>query len=130
MFDSEFYKKLKKPSFTPPAVVFKIVWPILYLTIFISGFIIAVKESSLIKKVSLIIFAVQLLINIIWSPVFFVFRKIKLAFILAVSMTVLAAITIFLFSQISLLAGNLLIPYLLWLIFACYLNFYILKMNK
>lgn len=130
MFDNEFYNTIKKPSFTPPAFVFKIVWPILYLLMFISALIIISKETGFIKKLSLITFSIQLFLNIIWSPVFFVLKKMKIALIIAIIMTIFTGITIFLFSKISLFAGILLIPYILWLVFACILNYEFLKLNQ
>ena len=130
MFENEFYKNLKKPAFTPKPVVFKIIWPILYFLMFCSLFTVIVKESGFIKKISLIIFLIQLCLNIIWSPVFFAFKRIKTAFIIALLMTVFTAVTIYLFSKISFLASNLLIPYILWLIFACILNYEFLKLNN
>ena len=130
MFDNEFYKNLKKPSFVPKAIVFKIVWPILYILMFCSFFTIISKESSFIKKISLILFIIQLFLNIIWSPVFFALKKIKRAFVIAVLMTVFAGITAYLFYKISKMAGLLFIPYIIWLIFACVLNYKFLKLNS
>ena len=130
MFDNDFYKNIKKPPFTPPPTVFKIVWPVLYLLMFVSVIIVILKETEGIKKLSLIVFTIQLFLNIIWSPVFFVLKNIKTAFIIALLMTVFTGITIYFFSKISLLAGILLIPYIIWLIFACFLNYEFLKLNK
>ena len=123
MFENEFYKNLKKPAFTPKPVVFKIIWPILYFLMFCSLFTVIVKESGFIKKISLIIFLIQLCLNIIWSPVFFVLKKIKTAFIIAVLMTIFTGITTYLFFKISVFSGLLLVPYFIWLIFACILNY-------
>ena len=130
MFDSDFYKNLKKPVFTPKPDVFKIVWPILYLLMFCSFFTIIAKESGFIKKLSLTIFLIQLFLNIIWSPIFFVLKKMKAAFIIAVLMTIFTGITTYLFFKISVFSGLLLIPYLVWLIFACILNYSFLKLNS
>ena len=130
MFDNKFYRNIKKPSITPPPVVFKIIWPALYLMMFISAIIIISKESGILKKTALLTFCIQLFLNIIWSPVFFVMKKIKSALIIAIIMTVFTGITIYMFSKISITAGRLLIPYFLWLIFACFLNYKFLKLNK
>jgi len=130
MFDNEFYKNLKKPIFTPKPIVFRIVWPVLYLLMFCSLFAVVTKETGFIKKLALTIFSFQLFLNIIWSPVFFLLRKIRAAFVIALMMTVFAGITAFLFYKISHIAGLLLIPYVCWLIFACFLNYRFLKLNS
>ena len=115
MFDNNFYKNLKKPSFTPSPIVFKIVWPVLYVLMFCSSFIIISKETSLIKKVSLTLFGMQLFLNLIWSPLFFLMKKIRAALLVAVLMTIITGITMFLFEKISPISSRLLIPYFLWL---------------
>lgn len=130
MFDNDFYKNLTKPSFTPKPIVFGIVWPVLYTLMFCSFFIVISKESGFIKKLSLFIFFIQLFLNIIWSPVFFVFQKIKDAFVIAVLMTIFAGITALLFYKLAPFAGILLIPYVIWLVFACILNYVILSLNS
>ena len=130
MFDNNFYKNLKKPSFTPPSMVFKIVWPVLYVLMFCSSFIIISKETSLIKKVSLTLFGLQLFLNLIWSPLFFLMKKIRTALLVAVLMTIITGITMLLFEKISPISSRLLIPYFLWLVFACVLNYKFLKLNS
>ena len=130
MFDNNFYKNLKKPSFTPSPIVFKIVWPVLYVLMFCSSFIIISKETSLIKKVSLTLFGMQLFLNLIWSPLFFLMKKIRAALLVAVLMTIITGITMFLFEKISPISSRLLIPYFLWLVFACVLNYKFLKLNS
>ena len=130
MFDNNFYKSLKKPFFTPPPIVFKTVWPVLYVLMFCSAFMIISKETSYIKKLSLTLFGIQLFLNIIWSPLFFLMKKIRTALLVAVVMTIITGITMALFGKISVLAARLLIPYFLWLVFACFLNYKFLKLNS
>ena len=130
MFDNEFYRNLKKPSFTPEPAVFKIMWPVLYILMFCSLLTVITKDSGIIKKISLFLFAIQLFLNIIWSPVFFALKKIKEAFVIAVFMTIISGICGFLFYKISKFACILFMPYVIWLIFACILNYAFLKLNS
>ena len=133
--DSQWYKNLKKSSLTPPDYVFGIVWPILYLTLIIYAVFIArlhqegkLPNNMLTNPIGP--FLLQLILNILWSPVFFIENKIKLAFgmiILIILLTVWTFYTTFIVDKtISLI----LIPYLLWVSFASYLNGYIVFQNK
>ena len=128
MFDNEFYKNLKKPNFTPPSSIFKLVWPILYILMAISLFLVLISSSAL-KTMAVSIFIFQLFLNIIWSPVFFIFGKIRLALIISILLTVSVLFMMFIFYEISVLACFLQIPYFLWLCFATVLNWNFVKLN-
>ena len=121
MYDNNFYENLTKPEFTPPSKVFSIVWPILYILMAVSFFIVLGSENPL-KPWAVTIFIVQLIMNFLWSPVFFVLGKIKLALFISILLMVSVLLMIILFFCISKVAGILQIPYLLWLIFATFLN--------
>ena len=128
MFDNEFYKNLKKPNFTPPSSIFKLVWPVLYILMAISLFLILISSSAL-KTMAVSIFIFQLFLNIVWSPVFFIFGKIRLALIISILLTVSVLFMMFIFYEISVLACFLQIPYFLWLCFATVLNWNFVKLN-
>ena len=124
------YAKLKKPSFTPPNSVFGPVWITLYLMMGISLYIIWEKGTR--KKASrsaLKIFAVQLVLNALWSMLFFGLKSPLLAFIGIVFLWTAILLTIRYFHKISRTAAYLLIPYILWVSFAAVLNFSIYYLN-
>ena len=125
------YKKLKKPSFNPPNWIFGPVWTTLYLLMGISLYIIWNSGTNdPIKIIAMALFGVQLILNVIWSILFFGMRKPSYAFIEIIFMWIAILATIIIFYPISSLAAILLVPYLLWVSFASILNYYIWKLNK
>ena len=125
----EFYQTLKKPDFAPPAIVFRIVWPILYTLMTISLFLVIFSDGTL-KYWGVFIFTLQLVFNLIWSPVFFIMQKPRIAFLISICLLISVAIMIVLFFYISFWAAILQIPYFLWLCFATLLNYSINKLNS
>lgn len=128
MYDSDWYKNLKKSPLNPPSGVFAIVWPILYILIACS-FYFFIKENKFHASYGLALFFVQLGLNIFWSPIFFGKKNLTLAFIILILLIVSVGCTIYFFAKVSSTAAYLLVPYLIWLIFAGYLNYYILTHN-
>lgn len=129
MYNSLWYKSLKAPALMLPDWVFAPIWIILYLMIFASFWIFLKADSVIKKSVAIIFFVVQLLLNFVWSTIFFAQTDILNALIIAVVMWVFVLFTIIEFNKTSKLAAYLLIPYFLWVSFAVYLNlsFYILN---
>lgn len=124
------YAGLNKPPFNPPNWLFGPVWTALYITIGIALFIVW-KEgtgNSLVRQ-ALIIFAVQLALNVLWSLVFFGMRNISFGLLVIILLWISIAFTARRFYRISSVAGILLIPYLLWVTFASVLNFFFYKLN-
>ncbi len=117
-----------KPSFSPPSFLFPIVWTILYILMGISSYIIYSSDSPN-KRKALIIYAVQLFFNFFWSILFFGFSQYLFAFIWLIILIILIIIMIYQFYAIEPLAAFLQIPYLLWCLFAAYLNFIIYRLN-
>ena len=117
------YVTLQKPAFTPPNAVFMPVWTTLYLLMGIAVFLIWRKglEAKEVKT-AFIIFWVQLIINILWSAVFFGLKSPFGGFIVIVLLLIAVVITIVQFFKVSRLAGGLLIPYIVWLGIATSLN--------
>jgi tryptophan-rich sensory protein len=121
------YLNLNKSILTPPGYIFSIVWTILYILMSISVWIIWKKENKITFPIQLYI--IQLILNFAWSPVFFRYRMINESLFLLLLIWMLVFIIIDLFYSINKKAGLLLIPYLIWLTFALYLNCFIVKNN-
>jgi len=124
------YAALNKPSFNPPNWLFGPVWTILYLMMGISLFIIWKEDlKNKVVKSAFTVFMIQLFLNTIWSIVFFGMQSLAGGLIIIVLLWIMILITILKFMKISRVAGILLIPYLLWVSFATFLNFSIFKLN-
>lgn len=124
-----FYKQQIKPWFTPPEILFPIVWSILYILMGISAARIW-KSNSPKKKNALQIYAVQLMVNFFWSVLFFGLHQYFLAFLWLLLLIVLIVKMIRAFSAIDRTAARLQIPYLIWCCFAAILNFSIWFLNR
>ena len=129
MYGGEWYNSLNKPFLNPPGEIFAPVWTILYIMIALA-FIFYIKGGITKGKiVPLIFFFIQLFLNFSWSPVFFIFHDIALALIIIVLMWFFTALTVLTFMFYSKKAALLLVPYLLWITFALYLNFGFFVLN-
>ena len=125
------YSSLEKPAFTPPGWLFGPVWTILYILIGVAAFLVWRKGlRSRPVKVALGWFLVQFVLNALWTPVFFGWRRIGLALVIIVLLWAAIIGTIRYFSRVSRLAGLLLVPYLLWVSFATVLNAAIWWLNR
>lgn len=122
------YSEINKPPLAPPGFVFPIVWGILYILMGISSYLIYESDSPF-KNQALGIYALQLFFNFFWSIFFFRFNWYLFAFLWLLAMIVLIIIMIDSFYKIKPLAAYLQIPYLLWCLFAAYLNFMIYRLN-
>lgn len=127
---STWYSTLIKPVLNPPSWIFGPAWTTLYALMGISAFLIWKKgfEKKEVKK-SLVIFALQLFLNTIWSPIFFGLQNPGLAYIVIVALWCSIIWTMIKFYRINRTATYLLIPYILWVSFASYLNFSIWMLN-
>jgi benzodiazapine receptor len=124
------YKNLKKPSFAPPNRIFGPVWITLYTLMGISLYLI-LREGLGNPQVQLGmgIFGIQLVLNVIWSFVFFGKKSLLGGLVAILGLWVAILLTIISFLNVSQLAGLLLVPYILWSSFAAILNYSILKLN-
>lgn len=113
------------PKLYPPAVLFPIVWSILYLLMSISIYIVSKDDDNLF-----LIYYIQVVINSLWSVIFFGFKLRLFGFIWIVFLLLIVLIMIKRFYDISKLSLYLLIPYVLWLGFAGYLNLAIYLLNR
>jgi len=123
------YAGLKKPSFNPPNWLFGPVWGLLYLLMGISLYLVWSKKELAGAKTALIFFAIQLLLNTLWSIIFFGLRLPLAAFLEILVLWLFILLTILKFFPLSKVAAYLLIPYLFWVSFASLLNFYIARLN-
>lgn len=124
------YATLKKPSFTPPNWVFSPVWITLFVLMGIAMFIVWSKGlSDEGVKIALSIFGVQLILNVLWSVMFFGLRSPLAGLIDIAVLWIAILVTILYFLKVSNMAGILLIPYILWVSFAAVLNFSIWRLN-
>jgi len=123
------YETLIKPPLTPPAEYFPIAWKILYSLMAIAFIIILFKPNSRNKFIAIGLFLFQLLLNFAWSYVFFALQSPILGMIDVTFLFLILLITMGYVFKVSKLAGFLLIPYLLQVIFAIYLNAGILFLN-
>ena len=124
------YEVLQKPPFALPGNLFSVVWGILYLTIGIGLYLFTTANIPVNEKsYGLTVFAIQLLLNFFWSIIFFNFRMFLLAFIELVVLFVFVAITVAKFYDAKKSAGIILLPYLLFLVYAGYLNFGVWFLN-
>ena len=121
------FTTLKKPPLSPPGWLFGIIWQILYLLMGIAVYIIYQKPPESQKAINL--YWIQLLVNFLWPIVFFRFELYWIAVAVILILDVLVFLTTVWFYKISKVAGYLMIPYLLWILFATYLNIGIALMN-
>ena len=117
-----------QPTFSPPGYLFPIVWTILYILMGISSYLIYISDSPW-RTPSLIIYAIQLVFNFFWSILFFRFSLYGLSFVWLLMLIGFIIIMIYLFSKVRPLAAYLQIPYLLWCLFAAYLNYAVYMLN-
>jgi len=127
---SGWYATIQKPSFNPPNWIFAPVWTLLFLLMGIALYLVwsSGKESKK-KRTAILIFAVQLILNIFWSILFFGLQSPLYAFIEIIIFWLAILLTIITFYKISKPAAYLLLLYLLWVSFAAVLNFSILILN-
>ena len=121
------YDGIVKPEISPPKIVFPIVWTILYTLMGISSYIINKNEK---KEVPNLIYYISLAINLIWPFIFFNAKEYLISLLLIIILIIFVALMTIEYFKISKLAGYLQIPYILWLLFALYLNYQVFILNK
>ncbi|MBE6089553.1 MAG: tryptophan-rich sensory protein [Clostridium beijerinckii] len=125
------YESLIKPPFSPPAMVFPIVWTILYIIMGICSYkVYILKYENVDVSSAIFVYAIQLLLNFLWTIIFFGFKLYALAFLELIILIIFVILTIKRFYE---KIGNktfLLIPYLAWLVYAGVLNFFIWMLNE
>jgi translocator protein len=124
-----FYMELVRPDWAPPPSIFGPVWTALYATMGIAAWLVWRINGFRSARTALALFLVQLLLNALWSWIFFAWHLGALAFADIVLLWVLIVATLISFWRIQPLAGALLIPYLLWVSFASALNYSVWQRN-
>ena len=122
------YSDLKKPKWNPPNWIFGPVWTVLYISMAVAVWLVWKSDPGYTFAFQLYIG--QLLLNHLWSPMFFLFKKPGLAFINIILLWVAILITTILFALKVTVAGQLMIPYLLWVSFASCLNYRLWQDNR
>ena len=131
----EQFGALNQPPLAPPAWLFPVAWTILYILMGIASYLICLKYLTGKKseknsaRTALIIYAIQLILNFVWTPIFFNVNQYWLAFVILVAMWILELILIIKSYKLSRAAFWCLLPYLLWTTFAAYLNISIAILN-
>ena len=117
------YGQLNRPPLSPPSAVFPVVWTTLFLLMGISAYLVTMKRSDRLKSFDLpAVYWIQLIVNFIWPLIFFNLSIYGIALAWLILLIILVIYMIFQFHDITPAAGWLQVPYLLWLIFAGYLN--------
>lgn len=127
--ENPWFAALEKPALYPPPATFGIVWSILYVLMGLAAALVVSAWGAAGRGLALAMFGIQLVLNLAWSPVFFGLHEIELALYLLFAIDVAVLATLVLFWRVRKLAGLLLLPYLLWVGFATYLNWDILRLN-
>ena len=127
--DNPWFAGLAKPALYPPPVTFGIVWSVLYVLMGLAAAMVAAAWGAKGRTAALVFFVIQLVINLAWSPVFFLLHEIRYALYVIGALDLAALITLALFWRVRWLAGVLLLPYLAWIGFATFLNWQLLELN-
>jgi translocator protein len=120
---------LTKPALYPPAATFGIVWSALYLVMGLALAMVVTARGATGRGLAIGLFAVQLVLNLAWSPVFFGMEDISGALLLLLAIDLAVVLTLWAFHRVRPLAAGLLLPYLGWVLFATVLNWQFLVAN-
>ena len=124
------YGQMNKPPLSPPGWLFPVVWTVLYLLMGYASYRVLTSEAPTEEiRRALGLYAAQLLVNFLWPLVFFSLHWYLIAFFILLALWVLILLTIRAFTKIDETAADLLLPYLLWVSFAGYLNLGVYLLN-
>jgi translocator protein len=127
--DNPWFAALVKPGIYPPPIAFPVVWGLLYVLMGVALAIVVSARRAPGRGVAIGLFALHLLLNLAWSPVFFGAHRIVLALGLIAAMAASLVVVIVLFWRVRPVAAGLLVPYLAWVLFASALNYQIWQLN-
>ena len=121
------FNSVKKPPLSPPGILFPIVWSILYIMMGISNYLVVIcnkTDENIVKlrKKCIIIYIIQLIFNFFWSIIFFRCSQYGFALVWLLMLLILVVVLMINSKKISKTSAYLLIPYIVWMIFATYLN--------
>ena len=124
------FENLNQPPLSPPGWLFPVVWTVLYILMGIASYLVYTSYATkLQKKNALTVYGVQLFFNFVWSFLFFKFSLYSFSFVWILILWALIILTAVMFYKISKPAAYLMIPYLLWVTFAAYLNLGVAILN-
>ena len=125
------FDAVSKPPLSPPAILFPIVWTVLYTVMGIGYYLVITSESSAddIAKAARA-YGLQLAVNFLWPTFFFNFQWYLFSFLWLILLWILVLVMIYRFWKISKPAALINVPYLIWLTFAAYLNLGIYILNR
>jgi benzodiazapine receptor len=125
------YAALNKPSFNPPNWIFGPVWTLLYTLMAVAAWMVWRRPSTSSARLdALMVFALQLTLNFLWTPIFFHFHLLLTSVVVIALLWLAIVATILMFWRVSRIAAALLLPYLVWVSFATALNVAILQLNS
>ncbi|WP_159981674.1 MULTISPECIES: TspO/MBR family protein [unclassified Novosphingobium] len=127
--ENPWFAELVKPAGYPPPITFAVVWTLLYIMLGVALALVLAARGAHRRAIAGGGFAVQFALNLAWSPIFFGAHQMTAALVVILLMLGAAVVTTVLFARVRPLAGALLVPYLVWLVFATYLNFAFLHEN-
>ncbi|MBR9835260.1 MAG: tryptophan-rich sensory protein [Alphaproteobacteria bacterium] len=128
--ENYWYSSLVKPAFNPPDLAFQVVWPVLFGLMALSAVVVRIKAGSYgVARPALLLYFLQLGINLAWSWLFFGFHLLGVALGTLVLLWMVVVLMIRAFARYSTTAAVLQVPYFLWISFAAYLNATILMLN-
>jgi translocator protein len=125
----DWYDQLIKPDWNPPGWIFAPVWTVLYILMAVAAWLVWREGGWKMHWRVLSLFLLQLLLNALWTPLFFGLHRPDLAFALILALGLVLKVTIWCFLSVRKTAGCLLIPYSLWISFAAALNFVLWRLN-
>ena len=123
------FAALAKPAIYPPAQVFPIVWSVAYVLMGVALAMVASARGSRGRGLAVAVFALHLMLNLAWSPIFFGLHRIGLSLLDIVGMVLTLAVTIVLFARLRPVAAWLLAPVMGWVLFASVLDWQVLAAN-
>lgn len=127
---TSWYASLDKPAFTPPNGLFGPVWTVLYALMGVALYLVWTSTRRQdAKHTAFVAFGVQLVLNVLWSVVFFGLQRPDMALMIIVALWAAIAITIYFMLPVSRKAAYLMAPYLAWVTFAAALNIGIVSLN-
>ena len=128
-YGNAWFDALRKPAIMPPGWVFGAAWTILYIFLGLALALVLHARGARGRGLALGLFVLQLILNYAWSPIFFAYHEVDLAFWTILAMIAISAVTASLFWRIRRSAGLLMLPYLAWLCFAATLTWQIGALN-
>ncbi len=127
--DNRWYQALVKPALLPPDWAFPVAWGVIYALMGLALALIINARGSRLRRAAIALFAVQMVPNLIWTPIFFGAHQVFWALVTLGAMFALGLATVILFGRIRTAAALFLLPYLGWIVFASYLTYQIDQLN-